>query len=69
MQGDFRFLTGMAALFIGFPIYFLPSYIAGKKAHPKRRKILLINILFGWTGIVWAILLIWAAAKCTDHTR
>lgn len=66
MQGDFYILSVMAAIFIGFPIYFLPSYIGGKKMHPKRRQILLWNVLLGWTVFGWAVLLILASKKNSE---
>lgn len=46
-----------AAIFI---INFIPSFIAFSRRHPNRLAILIFNALFGWTGIGWIILLVWA---------
>lgn len=41
-------------------IYFLPAIIAFRRQHPNRWVILLINTLFGATGLGWFGSLIWA---------
>ena len=43
-------------------LYFLPSYIAFKKQHPSAIIIFIVNLLFGFTLIVWLICLIMAIA-------
>ena len=43
-----------------FMLYFLPSYIAFKKNHPNAIIIFIVNLLFGFTLIVWLICLILA---------
>ena len=45
---------------IGFFIHFLPSLIAFNNRHKRGMAIFLLNVLFGWTGVVWIVLLIWA---------
>ena len=40
-------------------LYFLPTLIAAYRGHPVTG-ILLLNLFFGWTGIVWFALLLWA---------
>ncbi len=57
MPEQYRALLIVALIFLGFPVYFLPAYIAGKREHPKRRKILLWNVLTAWTGIGWIVLI------------
>ncbi len=49
-------LSVVAALFLGFPIYFLPAYIAARRNLKKRRAILFWNLFTGITGIGWVIL-------------
>ena len=44
---------------IGF-FYFLPTIVAYDRKINGRGWILLINLFFAGTGIVWIILLIWA---------
>jgi CHASE2 domain-containing sensor protein len=41
-------------------INFIPSFIAFSRKHPRRMPILIFNIMFGWTGIGWILLLVWA---------
>ena len=43
-------------------LYFLPSYIAFKKQHPSAIIIFIVNLLLGFTFIVWLICLILAIA-------
>ena len=40
-------------------IYLWPARVAFKKNNPFKRIILLVNIFFGWTFVVWFILLIY----------
>jgi hypothetical protein len=40
-------------------LYFLPTFIAAHRGH-QITGIFLLNLLFGWTGIVWLALLLWA---------
>jgi len=58
MPAQFRPLLIIAVIFLGFPVYFLPAFIAAKREHPARRKLLLWNLLTAWTGIGWIIVLL-----------
>jgi len=40
-------------------LYFLPTVIAANRGH-HITGVLLLNLLFGWTGIAWFALLLWA---------
>jgi hypothetical protein len=40
-------------------LYFLPTIIASNRGHGVAG-ILLLNLFFGWTGIGWIVLLLWA---------
>jgi hypothetical protein len=42
-------------------IYFVPSIVAFRRGHPNRWPILIINFLFGGTGLGWLGSLVWAA--------
>ncbi len=44
-------------------IHFIPSVVAYSRLHSDRLAILILNILLGWTGIGWIILLIWACSS------
>ena len=40
-------------------LYFLPTVIAAHRGH-RITGILLLNLFFGWTGIGWLAMLLWA---------
>ena len=50
----------LVALAILLLFYFLPSYIAFKKQHPNAIFLFIINLLFGFTLVVWVICLVLA---------
>jgi hypothetical protein len=47
-------------LSIGIALYFLPSLIAGNRAHHQSIAIFVLNLVFGWTFIGWIASFIWA---------
>jgi hypothetical protein len=49
----------MITLLVLTAIYFLPTLVAAHRGHSVAG-ILLLNVFFGWTGIGWAALLLWA---------
>ncbi len=62
---------GIAAVFIhvmwwllmavlGLFVYFVPSIISAARHHEHFLWILLLNIVLGWSGIVWVVLIVWA---------
>lgn len=46
-------------------LYFVPSFIAYKRNHKNKLPIFVLNLLLGWSGIVWIGVLIWALLS--DH--
>jgi len=54
----FVFLGGLV-----LAIYLLPSIIASKAKHPNKAAIIALNVLGGWTFIVWVFSLVWALSK------
>jgi hypothetical protein len=50
----------LALIILGLLINFIPSFIAFQRQHPNRWAILVINAVFGATGIGWLGALIWA---------
>ena len=40
--------------------YIIPGLIAWDRGHHDQRKIWIVTIVLGWTGIGWVIALIWA---------
>ena len=59
-QDNFGNLLLLLLLFGLLFLYFLPSIIAFRGGHPNRWVILVLNLFFGSTIIVWVICLIWA---------
>jgi hypothetical protein len=49
----------MISLTILAALYFLPTIIASHRGH-EVTGVLLLNLFFGWTGIGWIALLLWA---------
>ncbi len=49
----------LAAVF-GLLIYFVPSVIAAARHHEHFLWVLVLNIVLGWSGIAWVVLIIWA---------
>ena len=47
-------------------IMFVPTFIAYRREHPKRKQILLLNIFLGGFGVGWVIALIWACMDFRD---
>lgn len=47
--------------------YFVPSIVAGSRKHKSVMAIVLVNILFGWTGIGWIWALIWALSNAGSN--
>src|SRR6266567_3781940 len=55
-----RVVSGVMALFVFLPLYFLPAFLARKKRHVVAIGVL--NLLLGWTLIGWVGALVWALA-------
>ena len=46
-------------------LYMLPTLIAYARDIPARQTITVINIILGWTLIVWVIVFVWAMSAET----
>ncbi len=57
MEG-FILITIMAIL------YFLPTFMAYSRGMKKADGVFIINLLLGWTGLIWILCLAWGA--CGD---
>ena len=49
----------LVVLSLGF--YLLPSIVAAAREHRNGVPIFILNLLLGWTGVVWVGCLAWAA--------
>jgi ABC-type uncharacterized transport system permease subunit len=47
-------------LFVGAIGYIIPGLIAWDRGHHEQRKIWIVTIVLGWTGVGWLMALIWA---------
>jgi len=56
----FGFIAFSIIMIIALAIYFTPSIIAFYRTHPNRWLILVVNTVFGGTGLGWLGSLIWA---------
>lgn len=57
------FLNLLPFLLLYLLIYILPSLIAYIRSMHNRNKILLVNMLLGWTVVGWIVSLIWAVSQ------
>ncbi len=60
--------AGGAFLILGILLlfYFFPTIIACIRKHNQRLAIFMMNLLLGWTCIIWVAGVIWA---CTNDTE
>ncbi len=67
----FGALIGFAiALVIGLvalTAYLVPSIVAVARGHSNRMPIILLNVLLGWSGLVWLVCLVWSFSSNTDR--
>lgn len=63
-MADFAGSAIMILLMIAFGAFFylIPSIFAFARGHPHRGALFLLNLILGWSGIVWVGVLIWAIA-------
>jgi hypothetical protein len=60
-EPDYSTMVGVIVfLIVAAFIYFIPSIVAFRRSHPNRWPILIINFLFGGTGLGWLGSLVWA---------
>jgi Superinfection immunity protein len=50
-------------------LYALPAILAGWWRHPRPERIALMNLLLGWTGIGWLVLLIYVIGRRVRSKR
>ena len=48
---------------LGMACYFVPSAIAYLRGHRSVGAIFALNLLVGWTGLGWIVMLIWSTSK------
>ena len=56
----FIWLVGLGLLAGLCILFMLPTVIAFRRAHPHRWAVLIVNVVFGATGILWIGCLLWA---------
>jgi hypothetical protein len=50
-------LVGLALLYV------TPTVIAWVRGHDQFRGIILVNLLFGWTGLGWIVAMLWCTTS------
>ena len=69
-MGEVGVIFGLIFVFIlGIAIYLIPSIIASKADHPNKAAIIALNVLGGWTFIVWVVSLVWAISKPAEKAQ
>src|SRR5262245_27958644 len=53
------FLGSLVVVGLGALVLFTPTIVAYARAHHNAMAIFAFNLLFGWTGVGWAIALVW----------
>jgi len=56
----FHLIILMPVLLVSMALYFLPSIVAKAREHPQFVFILVVNLLFGWSGVGWIGCLVWS---------
>jgi Superinfection immunity protein len=67
-MGSFSLMHWVIVLII-LGLIFVPTYIAFARKLQRRVAILILNILVGWTGIGWIVLLIWSVASSATERQ
>lgn len=47
-------------LLVGGLLYFLPGIVASLRCHQNRIAIWVLDLILGWTGVGWIVVMIWA---------
>ena len=53
-------------MFLMLGLYFLPAFFACINSHRSPAAVFAANLLFGWTVIGWAIVLVWSLTSSTE---
>ena len=56
----------MITLALLFALYFLPTIVAAHRGH-RSGGMFLLNLLLGWTGVGWLVLLFYALAAAPRY--
>ncbi len=49
-------------------VYLLPFWVAKRRRHHSVAAVLALNLLLGWTGLFWALALVWALTNPAPGT-
>ena len=56
-------LMGFAFPTLGLGLYFMPTLVANYRKHRQSDAIFVLNLLGGWTGVIWLGALVWAMTR------
>ena len=57
----------IGGLLIVLWVWLSPFTIAYLRGHPEKRYIFLLLVLLGWTGLGWALALLWACSRISEE--
>jgi hypothetical protein len=70
VNGFWPFLMAPAPIVLwASTIYFIPALVAWVRQHYNAPAIIILNLLLGWTGLGWAVALVWAATNPGVQTK
>ncbi|EPP5809977.1 superinfection immunity protein [Vibrio parahaemolyticus] len=51
---------GLFQFIVLFSLYLLPTWISAGRKHHNSTPIFIVNLLLGWTAVVWIVCLAWS---------
>lgn len=59
-MGIWELILIILIVMVTSPVYFLPLIVAIYRGHASKTAIGVLNLLLGWSGIAWVVVLVWA---------
>lgn len=47
-------------IFLGIVVYLVPAWVAAFRKHEQGALMFMLNLMLGWTVVVWVGVLVWA---------
>ena len=60
---------GTGVFLFALALYMIPAYVAQFRGHKQANLITILTFLFGWTGVLWFVFLIWGASGTNKKER
>lgn len=65
-------MGGILAILFGLivaVIYLIPAIVAYRRDIENKDALTIVNVLFGWSGVIWLICLLWAVLADSGSRR